>query len=279
MIIKKFIITILIVFFFNSCSNETIKKTDLKKKSLDLQVLQTYEEGLKALEGGDVLYAAQKFNEVEILFPRSDWASKSALMAAYSYYKQDYYKDAVAELKRFIRVYPKHKNLDYAYYLLAISYYEQIVDEKKDLQAMINAKRTFEILVKNYSNTEYALDAEFKINLINDILASKEMYIGRYYFDRKNWISAIKRFRTVIDDYETTIYTEEALYRLVEVHYTIGLKVEAEKYAKLLGYNYQSSQWYEKSYSVFNEIYKKNKKEMNSTKKTSLISRFKSLLD
>ena len=246
---------------------------------MDLQVLQTYEEGLKALEGGDVLYAAQKFNEVEILFPRSDWASKSALMAAYSYYKQDYYKDAVAELKRFIRVYPKHKNLDYAYYLLAISYYEQIVDEKKDLQAMINAKKTFEILVKNYSNTEYALDAEFKINLINDILASKEMYIGRYYFDRKNWISAIKRFRTVIDDYETTIYTEEALYRLVEVHYTIGLKDEAKKYAKLLGYNYQSSQWYEKSYSVFNEIYKKNKKEMNSTKKTSLISKFKSLLD
>ena len=279
MIIKKFIITILIVFFFNSCSNKTIKKTDLKKKSLDLQVLQTYEEGLKALEGGDVLYAAQKFNEVEILFPRSDWASKSALMAAYSYYKQDYYKDAVAELKRFIRVYPKHKNLDYAYYLLAISYYEQIVDEKKDLQAMINAKKTFEILVKNYSNTEYALDAEFKINLINDILASKEMYIGRYYFDRKNWISAIKRFRTVIDDYETTIYTEEALYRLVEVHYTIGLKDEAKKYAKLLGYNYQSSQWYEKSYSVFNEIYKNNKKEMNSTKKTTLISRFKSLLD
>ena len=279
MIIKKFTIIILILFFFHSCSNETIKKTDLKKKSLDLQVLQTYEEGLKALEGGDVLYAAQKFNEVEVLFPRSDWASKAALMAAYSYYKQDYYKDAVSELKRFIRVYPKHKNLDYVYYLLAISYYEQIVDEKKDLRSMINAKKTFEILVKNYSNTEYALDAEFKINLINDILASKEMYIGRYYFDRKNWISAINRFRTVIDDYETTIYTEEALYRLVEVHYTIGLKDEAEKYAKLLGYNYQSSKWYEKSYSLFNEIYKNNKKAINSKKKISLISRFKSLLD
>ena len=170
-------------------------------------------------------------------------------MAAYSYYIQDYYGDAIAELERFIKVYPKNKNLDYAYYLLAICYYEQIVDEKKDLQSIINAKKTFEILIKNYPNTDYALDAEFKLDLIDDILASKEMYIGRYYFDKKKWIPAINRFRTVVDEYDTTIYTEEALHRLVEIYYIIGLKDEAKKYAKLLGYNYQSSKWYEKSYS------------------------------
>ena len=244
-----------------SCSKDVVKKSVISKKSLDLQVLEAYEEGMKSLESGDVLFAAKKFNEAEILFPQSDWAPKSALMAAYSYYVQDYYKDAIAELIRFTKVYPKHKNLDYAYYLLANSYYEQIVDEKKDLQSILDAKRNFMIVIRNYPNTDYALDSEFKVDFINDILASKEMYIGRYYFEKKKWIPAINRFRTVVDDFETTIYTEEALHRLVEVHYIIGLKDEAKKYANLLGYNYQSSIWYEKSYAVFNKSYEKNKKE------------------
>ena len=177
-----------------------------------------------------VLYAAKKFNEAETLFPQSEWAPKSALMAAYAYYTQDYYSDTIAELERFIRVYPLSKNLDYVYYLLGISYYEQIVDEKKDLQSIIKAKEYFKIVSKNYPNTNYSLDAEYKIDLVNDTLASKEMYIGRYYFDKKKWIPAINRFRTVIDDYETTIYAQEALHRLVEVHYILGLKDEAKKY-------------------------------------------------
>ena len=252
----------------------------IKEKSLELQVLEAYQEGKESLEKGDVLFAAKKFNEAEILFPQSIWAPKSALMAAYSYYIQDYYGDAIAELERFIRVYPNHKNLDYVYYLLAISYYEQIVDEKKDLQSIINAKKTFTILIDKFPNTEYALDGEFKIDLINDILAAKEMYVGRYYVDKKKWIPAINRFREVVDKYETTIYVEEALYRLVEVHYILGLKNEAEKYAKLLGYNYQSSKWYEKSYVIFNKNYK-NKKFMNieKNKKSKIISKVKSLFD
>ena len=144
----------------------------------------------------------------------------------------------------------------------------------------MNAKDTFEILIKKFPNTEYAIDAKFKIDLIDDLLASKEMYIGRYYFEKK-WIPAINRFRTVIDDYETTIYTEEALHRLVEVHYTLGLKNEAQKYAKLLGYNYQSSEWYEKSYSIFDQMYAKNKKEnlKKNKKSNKLIKKFKSLLE
>ena len=197
-------------------------------------------------------------------------------MAAYAYYSQDYYKDAIAELERFIRVYSKDKNLDYAYYLLGVSYYEQIIDEKKDLQSIINAKKYFETVIKNYPQTSYALDSEFKVDLINDTLAAKEMYIGRYYFDKKKWIPAINRFKTVVNNYETTIYTEEALHRLVEVHYVIGLKDEAKKYAKLLGYNYQSSKWYEQSYSIFNKKYE-NIGKRKKKKKKSTINKIKSL--
>ncbi len=276
---KSFTYIIIIIFLFvASCVNDQTKKSVIKEKSLDLQVYEAYNEGKKSLEAGDVLYAAKKFNEAEILFPQSEWAPKSALMAAYSYYVQDYYGDAVAELLRFKKIYPNHANSDYANYFLAICYYEQIVDEKKDSESIIMAQKSFDYVIKNYPNSEYSIDAEFKMNLINDILASKEMYIGRYYFNKKKWIPAINRFQTVVDDYETTIYVEEALHRLVEVHYTIGLLGEAEKYAKLLGYNYQSSKWYERSYAVFNKIYAKNRLE-NDKKKKSILNKAKSLFD
>ena len=276
---NKFFLFIALFAILISCSKEEIKESIIKEKSLDLQVLEAYQEGVKNLETGDVLYAAKKFNEAETLFPQSEWAPKSALMAAYAYYTQDYYSDTIAELERFIRVYPLSKNLDYVYYLLGISYYEQIVDEKKDLQSIIKAKEYFKIVSKNYPNTNYSLDAEYKINLVNDTLASKEMYIGRYYFDKKKWIPAINRFRTVIDDYETTLYAQEALHRLVEVHYILGLKDEAKKYAKLLGYNYQSSKWYEKSYSVFDKEYKENvkKRDKKRSKKNKTLKKIKSL--
>ena len=279
--INNFFLLFVILILFIACSKDNLEKSIIKEKSLDNQVIEAYTEGMKSLEAGDVLFAAKKFNEAEILFPQSEWAPKAALMAAYSYYVQDYYSDTISELQRFIRVYPQHKRLDYAYYLLAISYYEQIVDEKKDLQSIVKGKQGFEIIVKNFPNTEYALDSQFKINLINDILASKEMYIGRYYFDKKKWIPAINRFRTVIDDYETTMYTEEALHRLVEVYYVLGLKNESMRYAKLLGYNYQSSQWYERSYSVFNKMYEKKEKEKEKEKKNNnkVLRKFKSLFD
>ena len=276
MSLKNFLYIILIFFICISCTKKEVKKSIITEKSLDLQVLEAYEEGKEALELGDVLYAAKKFNEAEILYPQSNWAPKSALMAAYSYYIQDYYGDAIAELIRFQRVYPQSNNLDYVSYLLAICYYEQIVDEKKDLQSIINAKQAFEKVIKEYPNTEYAIDSKYKIDLINNILASKEMYIGRYYLDKKKWIPAINRFRSVVDEYDTTIYGEEALYRLVEVYYILGLENEAKKYAKLLGYNYKSSIWYEKSYSKFNENYKKKKKEKE---KNSILVKVKSIFD
>ena len=277
----KFFCLLLMVTLTISCSKEKVKKSVINEKNLDAQVFEAYQKGMDALEAGDVLFAAKKFNEAEILFPQSESAPKSALMAAYSYYTQDYYKDAIAELERFIRVYPYYKDIDYAYYLLAISHYEQIVDEKKDLQSIIDAKKNFSLLIKDYPDTEYALDAEFKLDLINDILASKEMYLGRYYLQKKKWIPAINRFRTIIDEYDTTIYTEEALHRLVEVYYIIGLKDEAEKYAKLLSYNYQSSKWYEQSYSVFNKKYKKKRKKVkkNKEKNNSILKKFSSLFN
>ena len=279
--LKTFLFLIILILF-SSCSKETLKESVIKEKSLESQVQEAYKEGMEALEAGDVLYAAKKFNEAEILFPQATSAPQSALMAAYSYYAQDYYGDAIAELERFVKIYPSHKDLDYAYYLLAICYYEQIVDEKKDLQSIIKAKKNFKIISNNYPNTEYAIDAEFKINLIDDILAAKEMYLGRYYFDRKKWVPAINRFREIIDNYDTTIYAEEALHRLVEVHYTIGLVDEAERYAKLLGYNYQSSKWYENSYSLFDKKYKKRKKmrtKKDKKKGDGLIKKFKTLLE
>jgi len=277
MSLNKFFYFFVIMAFSISCSKNVNNNSTIDQKDLDLQVQETYKEGIESLESGDVLFAAKKFNEVEILFPQSIWAPKSALMAAYAYYSQDYYGDSIAELERFIRVYPSYKDLDYAYYLLALSHYEKIVDEKKDTQSIIKAKETFKFIIKNFPNTKYAIDSEFKLDLVEEILASKEMYIGRYYFKKEKWIPAINRFRTVVDDYDKTIYVEEALHRLVEVYYTIGLVSEAEKYANLLGYNYQSSKWYEKSYKVFNKLYKT--KEIKKNKKKSIIKKFKSLID
>ena len=282
MIRFNFFFFLSLIFLLSSCSKDLKTENIIKEKSLELQFSEAYNEGKEALEAGDVLFAAKKFNEAEVLFPQSKLAPKAALMAAFSYYSQDYYGDAIAELLRFKKIYPYHENLDYVNYLLAICYYEQIVDETKDLQSIIKAKDYFVIVLKTYPNTDYAKDAEYKIDYINDLLAAKEMYVGRYYVDRKKWIPAINRFKTVLDKYDTTIYTEEALYRLVEVHYILGLEDEARKYAALLGYNYQSSKWYEKSYSVFNAEYEKNNKikfEKENKKSSVILRKFKSLFE
>ena len=275
----KFILISLIFIFLISCSKEITEKKIIKEKDMELQMIEAYTEGLKELERGDALFAAKKFNDAEILFPQSIYAPKAALLAAYSYYSQNYYGDAIAELERFLRVYPKHYNIDYAEYLLGLCFYEQIVDEKKDLQSISDAKKAFQNVIKKYPQTDFAIDAEFKLDLINDILAAKEMYIGRYYVDKKKWIPAINRFRTIIDDYDTTVYVEEAIHRLVEVYYIIGLEEEAKKYAKLLAYNYKSSQWYEKSYAVFDKMYQKNNIKDKKKITSSLLKKFKSLLN
>ena len=278
----KIILIFLLILFFASCSKKIVEKSIIKEKDIELQMIEAYQQGLKELKRGDVLFAAKKFNEAEVLFPQSEYAPKAALMAAYSYYTQNYYGDAVAELERFIKIYPNHYNIDYAEYLLGLCFYEQIVDEKKDLKSITDSKKIFLSIIEKYPQTDFSIDAEFKLDLINDILAAKEIYIGRYYFEKKKWIAAINRFRIVTDNHDTTIYVEEALHRLVELHYIIGLEEEAKKYANTLGYNYGSSEWYEKSYSIFDKMYEKNKNDKTISKDkltTSILKKFKSLFN
>ena len=269
---------ILLIFFFASlfltnCAKE--EKTSLIiDDDAESQMIRAFKEGYEEFEAGDNLYAAKKFNEAELLFPQSSWAPKAALMAAYVYYAQDYYFDAESELERFIKTYPKSQDLAYAHFLLAMCYYEKIVDEKKDLGPLLRAQEKFNFIIKNFPESDYALDAEYKLDLIQDYLASKEMYIARHYMKKKKWIASINRYKTVVEQYENTVYVEEALHRLVELYFSIGLENESQKYASLLGYNYQSGEWYEETYRIFNKDYKTVKKRDKKEKK--LLERIRS---
>ena len=239
---------------------------------------ELYAQGYEAFLERDTLFAAKKFNEAELIFPQSDWAPIAALMTAYVYYSDDYYSDAIYHLKRYLKVYPNHKDVEYAHYLLGMCYYENIIDEARDLKPLLNAKKEFEVLINDYPETEFAIDANFKLGLIEDRLAGKEMYIGRHYEKSQKWIAAINRFKNVIEKYETSVYVEEALYRLAEIHYIIGLESEAKRYATLLGYNYGSSNWYKASYKIFNKNYDLSEKEIFSIKekdKKSIFNKFK----
>ena len=276
--IHSLYLIIFLIFFVSSCTKEKEKISIIEEESLESQMIKTYNEGLNELDKGDIIYAAKKFNEAELLYPQSIWAPRAALMAAYAYYSEFYYTDAIIELEKYLDKYKNHTRRDYAYYLLALCHYNQIVDETKDLNEILKAKKYFEFIIKKYPDTEFALDSEFKLELIKELLASKEMYLARYYIDREKWIPAINRFKTVVKDYETTIFVEEALHRLVELHYKVGLVDESKKYAALLGYNYQSSKWYEESYKILNKNYTKISKTKNKKKEESIIQKFKDLL-
>jgi len=270
---------ILVILFLNiSCSKENEKISIVEEESLEMQMINAYNDGLEQLETGDAIYAAKKFNEAELLYPQSIWAPRAALMASYSYFSYFYYSDAVLELEKFLDKYKNHPRRDYAYYLLALCHYDQIIDETKDLNEILKAKKYFEIIIQKYPNTEFALDSEYKLELIQELLASKEMYLARYYVEREKWIPAINRFKTVVEYYDSTIFVEEALHRLVELHFKLGLIDESKKYAVLLGYNYQSSKWYEETYKILNKDYVKISKNKDKDKQESIIKKFKDLL-
>ena len=275
-IIKIFLILLFLATY--SCGGKKEEEISIiKESSQNLQMMEAYNEGLEALDMGDGLGAAKKFNDAEILFPQSVWAYRSALMSAYSYYTSMYYDDAIYELENFLKKYKNNDREDYAYYLLALSHYEKISDEKKDLGPLLESKKYFEIILRKFPDTDFAIDSSYKLELINEILASKEMYIAKHYMEKEKWVPAINRFKIIITDYERSIYVEEALHRLVELHYKIGLIDESKKYASLLGYNYQSSKWYEESYKIFNKNYKK--KNIKKIKKKSLVDRIKKLIN
>ena len=275
----KIIFTLIVVllFFLSGCKNKKDKPIVLKSDDLETQMIEAYNEGIKAFEEGDMLFAAKNFNNVENIYPQSIWAPRSILMAAYSYYYHDYYGDAISEIKRFLKNYPENENYPYAYYLMASCYYELIVDEKKDLSSILKSQEYFEYIIKNYPNTDFSLDAKFKLNLIDNVLASKELYIGKYYLSKKKWIPAINRFKNIVNNYEQTEYIEEALHRLVEINYILGLENESKKYAVLLGYNYKSSEWYEESYKVFNKEYISPIEKIKKDKQNIIFRKFKEL--
>ena len=281
--ISKFKILLILssILFVWSCGSKTNKISEIVEIDMEMQMSDAYKAGYSELQRGDVLLAAKKFNEAELLFPQSPWAAKSAIMAAYAYYTQNYYNDAIFELERYLATYPNDKNKIYAHYLLGMSFYELIVDEKKDLRSILDSKKQFEFIIEEYPTSEFATDAKFKVNLINEILAAKEMYLARYYLNKAKWIPALNRFKTVVNDYNTTIYSEEALHRLVEINYRLGLIEESKKYANTLGYNYQSSDWYKNTYKVFNKNYKDGIKELqkDKKKKVGLMKRFKGLFE
>ena len=274
----RYLIVIFFIVLLSSCSKEKKEISTIKETRQDLEMISAYKEAYKALNENDPYFAAKKFLEAELLFPQSKWAPRSALMAAYSYYMQNYYAEALMNLERYIKTYPESADVAYAQYLIAMCYYETIEDEKRDTGPLLKAKKQFELVSKNYPNTDFAMDSKFKLELIQDILASKEMYLGRHYIKRGKWIAAINRFKVVLNQYDQTIFIEEAIHRLVEVNYKLGLLEESQKYANLLGYNYQSSEWYEKSYKVFNKNYQSRINKIRKKEKKGVIKKFKKLL-
>ena len=253
------IVSLLLVFSCGKSKNKASKPPLSSDEAVTNQAIEFYKEGLLYLDRGEFFYASKKFSEAESLLPQTDWAGKSALMASFCLYSINFYDEAVLNLERFIKMYPADKNITYAHYLIAIIYYEQILDEKKDIDPLILSKQKIEFFLKKYPDTDYAIDLKFKHDLIINQLAAKELSIARYYIKNEKWIPAINRLKNIVNDYDKTIFIDEALHRLVEIYYKLGLEGEAKSIAILLGYNYNSSEWYERSYKVLNKDYKKPK--------------------
>ncbi len=261
---RKLILFVLIIFIFTGCA----KKEDLSVKPPDAnESYKIYDEAMKAMNEGDFFFAAKKFSEAEKILPVVEHSAKALLMSSYCFYSINFHDETISSLENFLRKYPADKNIQYASYLIALSNYEQILDEKKDLKPLLKTKKIIEDYIKKYPDTDYSLDLKFKLGLIQNQLAAKEIYIAKYYIKIQKWIPAINRLKIVINEYDETIFIEEALHRLVEIYYNIGLISEAEKTAKILGYNYNSSKWYENSYALLNKDYKKEQLQMKKNLK------------
>ena len=254
---QKLIYSFLIFFLVVSCSKKAL---DLNIPPSEEKSFEVYKEAVDAMNAGDFLVASKKFSEAESILPKIEFSAKASLMSSYCLYLINFYPEATANLERFINQYPADKNVAYAHYLIAITLYEQILDERKDISPLIESKEKIQFFIKNFPDTEYALDLKFKLDLINNQLAAKEMYVAKYYITTQKWIPAINRLKVIINDYSKTIFIEEALHRLVEVYYRVGLTDEAKSSAAILGYNYNSSEWYEQTYKILNKSYKLRKK-------------------
>ncbi len=254
MLIRLFFLIFLITVIFSCSKNNEVIYDPTNK--VDPYIL--YKEGLEAFETNNFFFANKKFSEAELNFEKVELAAKASIMASFSLYGINFYDDAVENLERYLKTYPSDKNIIYAHYLLAIIYFEQISDEKKDLKPLLEANKKIDFFLNKYPNTDYAIDLKFKKNLIQNQLAAKELFIAKYYISTQKWVPAINRLKIITKKYDKTIFIEEALHRLVEIHYHIGLEDEAKKYAKILGYNYNSSEWFEQSYKILNKDYNIN---------------------
>lgn len=273
--IIRYLVILLLAFTISACS----KKEDFNykpKDNLDPYVL--YKEGLEAFNKNDYFYASKKFSEAELNFKNVDLAAKSSIMSSYSLYGINFYDQALENLERFLKIYPADKNVIYAHYLESLIYYEQISDEKKDIQPLLDASKKIDFFIKKYPKSDYTIDLKFKKDLIENQLAAKELYVAKYYISTKKWVPAINRLKIIMNKYDKTIFIEEALHRLVEIHYYLGLENEAKKYAKILGYNYNSSEWFEKSYKILNRDYDSNIKNTVKKQKKSEKSVIKRIL-
>ena len=260
----RFLLILLLAFSSLACS----KKEDLKyETSKRTDPYKIYAEGLIAFEKKDYFFASKKFDEAELNFSKPELAAKASIMSSYALYGINFFNQAEENLKRFINVYPVDKNIIYANYLLAIIYYEQIQDEKKDLKPLLKAEEQINYFIKKYPESEYSIDLKFKKDLIKNQLAAKELFVAKYYISVQKWVPAINRLKNILKNYDKTVFIEEALHRLVEIHYYLGLVDEAKRYASLLGYNYNSSEWYEQSYKILNKDYKIVKKKALPKKK------------
>jgi len=266
---QKLTYYILIIFLFTACSKKELEVNIPPEQGKSFEI---YKEAVDLMNKGDYFYASKKFSEAESILPQIEFSAKASLMSSYCLYLINFYPDANDNLERFINQYPADKNIAYAHYLIAISLYEQILDERKDINPLLQSKKKIKYFIKNYPNTEYALDLKFKLDLINNQLAAKEMYIAKFYISTQKWIPAINRLKIISENYSETIFIEEALHRLVEVYYTIGLIREAKAVATVLGYNYNSSEWYKESYKILNKNYKMPNK-IKQQKNVGLVKR------
>ncbi|MCJ8190831.1 outer membrane protein assembly factor BamD [Sphingomicrobium aestuariivivum] len=212
-----------------------------------------YALGKDRADAGDWGRAAVIFSEVERQHPYSIWARRAQLMSAFSHYMDRDYPEAVSAAQRFLSIHPGNKDAPYAHYLIAMSYYRQIEDISRDQKITSQARDAFGELIRRYPNSRYAADARLKVDLVNDQLAGKEMEVGRFYQDNRRWLAASIRFRKVVDEYETTSHTPEALHRLVESYLALGIPLEAQKAAAALSTNFPDSKWYERSYALMQE--------------------------
>ncbi len=262
--LQKIFFILFIFLFITECS----KKEEISlKPANDKESYVIYADALDQMNKGEFFYAAQRFAEAEKILPKIEHSAKALLMSSFCYYTINFHDDAISSLNYFLKKYPADKNIQYASYLVALSNYEQILDEKKDIEPLLKTKKIIEDYVEKYPDTDYSLDLKFKLGLIQNQLAAKEIYIAKYYIRTQKWIPAINRLKVVVNDYAETIFIEEALHRLVEIYYNLGLIKEAKKTAKILGYNYNSSKWYENSYSLLNKDYEKKQKNLEKNLK------------